>query len=876
MVHLIETIYLIHHSHVDIGYTQDAPTIWELQSRFMDEAIALAERDQYRDTDGAFRWTVETTGVLQYWLRHASDADISRFIDLEKQGRIEVTGMFANLTPLVDTDEFIESFQIVRRLRDDYGLTIENAMNCDVNGHNWSLTDVLLDLGITGFSMATNTYFGGAVQPCPHVFNWQSPSGRRLRVNNGWRYDKAWREGIGRDAAEFAARWQRLQAHLGAIGYPLPIVFMQGNHPFGDNGTAFDYTSFIDAWNREHTPRIVLATPRMWWDAVARCSGALETLRGDWTDYWNFGSGSSAHETRINRLSRARLRTADALYAVAPEPLWVNRTFSRFREEAWWNLILWDEHSWGADTSVSMPDDDDARSQWYQKADYAHKARSLSTLLQRDALADFARRVARDRADDILLFNPLPWSRTVAGFVPYFVSNPRGEPTDTTAGRHHQDRTYIKEQYSPWHPGDQHLIAPTKVPAFGYTIVPRSALHPYKDIHARGDDAVVNNHRYRVTFDRDRGGILSLYDRLLEWELVNSTAGWRLNSFVHETVDDTRGVTRERLYHHDWSVEWDEVHNGWQTDWDARREGAFEVLSHKVYQLPYGLCVQQELRVKGADGVLTQQVLLPDHADYIECSAHWRMTLDTDPQATYLVFPFALPGATARYDAGGQSVIAGEEQLPGACRDYFTVQGWVDFNDGARGVRVATPENPLVQLSDFHFGHDQTTFSLKQATFLGWVTNNYWDTNFRAHQPGRVQARYRIQPYAGAFDEPQAHRFGVEALHEMPVFQHLGEPRSTARALPGSGSLLMLPDAPIHVLHIKKAENGDGMIIRLLNASDEQQTGWIASGLLKIRAVSVCDLLEHDLTALHVAEDRCGFRIPRRGLLVLRCHLGET
>ena len=34
-------------------------------------------------------------------------------------------------------------------------------MNCDVNGENWPLVDLLLDLGIEGFTMAINTHFGG-------------------------------------------------------------------------------------------------------------------------------------------------------------------------------------------------------------------------------------------------------------------------------------------------------------------------------------------------------------------------------------------------------------------------------------------------------------------------------------------------------------------------------------------------------------------------------------------------------------------------------------------------------------------------------------------------------------------------------------------
>lgn len=873
MTNTIDTIYLLHHSHTDIGYTLDQPIVWEMQSRFIDEAITLAEKYQDHDTDGAFRWTVETTAVLEYWLKYASHADIDKLITLEKKGRIEITGMFANITPLYDTDQLIESFQLLRRLRSDYGFTIEYAMNCDVNGQNWPLADVLLDLGIKGFTMAINTHFGGAFKPRPYTFKWQAPSGRTLQVNNGWPYDKAWREGIGRDQDEFKKRWQRLQTYLNEIGYPLPILLLQTYHPYGDNGSAFDFTPFLDEWNRNNEPRIVMATPRMWWDAVLAYADKLEAFRGDWTDFWNFGCISSAHEQRLNRLSRVQLRTADALYAalnqISSKCTGAHKAFERHRNKAWQHLNFWDEHTWGADASIGLPNNDDSRTQWYHKAAYAHKARSLSTLLQRESLGDFAQHVTRHREDDLIIFNPLPWSRTVAGSIPFFVTSPRGVKTDSTAGRHHQDRTW---RYDHWNRGEHYVLPATELPGFGYKVIARETLVKQEEIRWLAEDNVVSNHRYVMTFDRDKGGIASLYDKTLEWELVNGAADYNLNSYVHEEVADKAAESpRHMLFYQDWDAQLAEIPTGWKPGWHARREGAYKVIKHKLCKLPYGTLIRQELRVKGIEGTLVQDVFLPDNADYIECSAHWSMTLSTHPEATYLLFPFNLPNATARFDVGGQAVMAGAEQLPGACRDYFTVQNWVDFNNGGRGVRIATPENPLVQLGDFHFGHYQAAFSLEQATLLAWVTNNYWETNFRAHQPGQVEARYRIQPYQGSFDEGASHRFGAEALYDMPVFQHLGEPMTADTPMPATGSLLTLPDAPIVVLHIKQAEDGGGLIIRLLNASDDEQTATISSGLLSIKSAKRCDLLEHDLADLHVTDGSCQLAITKRGLVTIRC-----
>jgi alpha-mannosidase len=201
--------------------------------------------------------------------------------------------------------------------------------------------------------------------------------------------------------------------------------------------------------------------------------------------------------------------------------------------------------------------------------------------------------------------------------------------------------------------------------------------------------------------------------------------------------------------------------------------------------------------------------------------------------------------------------------------DYFTVQGWVDFSNEELGVTVAVPENPMVQLGNFHFAHNQAECTLERAMLLGWVTNNYWETNFRAHQPGRVQARFRIKPYRGGFHQLQVHRFGSEAVYPQPLLQHLGEPERHPPLLPESGSLLRLPqdissESPVLTLHIKAAERLPGVMVRLFNASDQDQPAEIGSGLLRILSAELCDLLEKPQGSIEVQNGTVRLNVPVR------------
>jgi alpha-mannosidase len=879
---MLDTIYVIHHSHTDIGFTHDQPIFWGLQTRFIDDALHFIE--EYADKhpfESAFRWTVETTCGLEEWLKTARDSDIDRLVWAEKNGYLEVTAMFANITPLLDIPQLIESLRPVQRLRAEYGFDIRYAMNCDVNGQNWTLADVLLDAGIEGFSMAINHHFGGPPDPRPNVFLWQAPSGRTLPAHNGWQYSKATDFGLGDDTDERFAEWlPRIESYLDEIHYPLPFLILEGFHPFGDNGSAWNaYAEFAQRWNASgRAPRIITATPRMFWDRVKNHRSELPTLRGDWTDYWNFGCISAARETTIARSTRQRLYRADAIQTLTPAtaakgaaPAASPKRRGAQRSEAWRNLILYGEHTWGADSATNQPEIEDSLSMDNHKKHFAYQARSLSLMLERDALADLTRQVMRNDPDELLIFNPLPWARTISGPLSRHLIIPRGLPDDATAGRLFQDRfarptdVWTNNENREYNGGMGWWLPPTQIPAMGYALVATSDLASMQEAIS-DEDSTIENHRYRLTFDLECGGIISLLDKHLDREWIDRAAGYPLHGFVHETVDDhDHEWPRKLLFDMDWAPT-TETNRGWKFDWPARRTRPTKVLWHKVYRLPFATIVEQRLEHANV-GQLCQRVLLPYGADHIECQSEWQMGLTAHPEATYLLFPFDLPRAQARFDVGGVSVRPHADQLPGVCRDYFTVQSWVDFNDGAHGVTIATPDNPMIQLGDFSFAHNRSDFTLNRAMLLGWVTNNYWETNFPAYQPGTVTARYHILPYAGNFDETRAQRFAAEAAHARPLVQHMGE-APLSQALPISGTLLHLPEPPICVQSIVRTD--EGVTITLFNASDEMQSASVRSALLTIQRAWQCDLFGQVTNELAVDDQGVEVSIKARRLLTAK------
>ncbi|MBA3872036.1 MAG: hypothetical protein H0X30_23060 [Anaerolineae bacterium] len=864
----LETIYLIHHSHTDIGYTYDQPILWEMDRRFIDEAIDLCE--QYDDTeDHAYRWNIETVAPLLYWLKHSSDKQIERLVKLEKARRIEIAGMYANMTPLVDSAEWIELMQPLHGLRKDYGFTIRNAMNCDVNGHNWTLTDALLDAGITGFSMAINEHSGGAPLNRPNLFKWQAPSGRTLNTLNGWHYVMGNFMKIG----ESMEGWETfglpfLTQKLESLHWPFPMVNIQLTNPYGDNSGVYrQLPEFIKAWNAKGLlPRMRFATLQDWWSAAEQHSDKMETVRGDWTDFWNYGGGSSARESTLNRASRSRLVTADSLYSAVetlPQTPAQEVRLSgveQKRQEAWHALAMYDEHTWGADLAVWDPNNEDAATQWYHKGIQAHTARSLSLMLQRDGIAELAQSIPAQEGDALVVYNPTAWARRLNAPIPATISNEtlRGMRDDANSSRHHQDRSDFYNPTKWWLPD-------AEIPAFGYTVIKRDQL-VQQGTPQVSDVDVVENDYHRLTFDKVRGGLKSWYDKTLGRELIDSSSDLPFGGVIYERPAEPAQDNPRRTFYK--SIDLASARDVWVTDWKADRWSAKTVTSHEVIRLPIGWRVTQTLTVPELASPVTLRVFLPDSAPWVEIASEWSMGLNPQPEATYVAMPFALSKPIARFDIGGVSVEMEKDQIPNCCKDYFTVQNWADLSTDEWGVTVACPENPMVMFGDFTYGHDIRNAVVEKGLFLGWTTNNYWETNFRAHQPGKVTARYIVQPHKGSFDEQAAHRFGMEQCMPIIAQSRFEHPLPEAK-LPRSSSLLELPQSPVLTLHVLPDEEG-AVVIRLLNASDSKQEAVIGSGLLKIERAEACNLFGQPLKPLSLNNGSVTVEIEPRRTSVIR------
>ncbi len=153
------------------------------------------------------------------------------------------------------------------------------------------------------------------------------------------------------------------------IGYPYDITHLRWN-VHGDNGSPDEKVAdVVRDWNARYAwPRLIITTTAAAFREFERRYGdKLPEFSGDYTPYWEDGAASSARETALNRASAERLVQAETLWAIRNPGPFPAAAF----QEAWRNVLLYSEHTWGAHNSISQPDLPFVLDQWKVKQAFA-------------------------------------------------------------------------------------------------------------------------------------------------------------------------------------------------------------------------------------------------------------------------------------------------------------------------------------------------------------------------------------------------------------------------------------------------------------------------------------------------------------------------
>jgi alpha-mannosidase len=821
----IREILVLHHSHFDFGYTHSPPVVRALHRRFLDQALNLADADAAMPEASRFRWTSEVTAPVRWWWETASPAQRQRWRAAAQRRQLSCGAFAFHGTPLMGADDLRRSLAGVAEARAEMGLPCRVAVQHDVNGVPWPAVGLLQEAGVELLLMGLNLTMGVMPFGRRHVlFLWEGPDGRRLPALSADHYNAFAR--IFRYETPAAgldpAGWPAYAARLREWGWGHDWVFLTCSMArFPDNNPPDPHLApAIRRWNETgRAPAIRLVTLE---DLLARVQGlapdSLPVHRGEWSDYWNFGSGSSAREGAAARRAKARLRTADLVGLRAGAPPGADS-----RGEALAALLAWDEHTWGSFNVMAGERLDTVLGMWIQKAAWAWTASSQAGQVLRDRLEVLAGNPPLAHgAEALLLVNPSPCPQVWSGRVWHRLH--RG-PYAHSCPRH----SGLEAQHEGATTADSAWAGPVTLPPYGWRVVPWAELFHLPDPGPEVGEGFVATAELRLEFDPVSGRPTGLFDALRGWRVHShgsETGSWTWLQPVCEEVDPARASLagprggREAFF----EMDHDKVHNNqstWVAGWPARRSGAV-ARAGSVERTPGAATLVTRWELPGFARLETRLTLRAGEAGLA-------VELDVDiaeqsaPQGLYLALPLAFSaGWRAHADVAGLPYEIDTEQLPGVARDFHTVDSWVAVHDAEGCVQLCCPDAPLVGVGGFHFAKTLAAIPRPASPLLlAWPANNYWFTNFRTSQPGRVRLRWVVH-VAAAYDPAECVRRGRAAWAPVewhPVVSGAHPPAAAGRLLEIEGDLVVLAAEP--------AGGDGGAVVTLANPFQRTATATV-------------------------------------------------
>jgi hypothetical protein len=813
----LREMWVLPHSHVDIGYTHRQEEIVNLQTGNLDTAMKLARDSAANPPGERFKWNPEAVWSLDHYFRRATPQQRTDLIEAVRKGDIGVDGLYGNmLTGLCRPEELAQCLAIGAGISNLTGVPVTTASICDVPGYTWGIVPMMAQAGVKYFAIGPN--FGDRVGTIHHwddkPFYWKSQSGKERVLC--WVVDNYHHLGdLEKCVIEQLARLDQR-----GFPYDTSFVFWVGAWPGGgvDNAPPDDkIVAKVMAWNAKYAAPIVsIGLTREFFSRFESKHGArVPEFAGDLTPYWEDGAGSTARETAMNRNTGDRLAQATALFAMRDARGYPAAKF----QEAWKNVLLYSEHTWGAHCSISKPDDAFTLDQWKVKGAFAVDADRQSKDLLKAALPP------NKTTADIDVYNTTQWERSDLAVVPRDLG---GESVTDAQGQPVPCQRLAT--------GELAFLA-QQVPPFAAKRYRLSKQAPPTTGGAHVEGLTLRTPRLNAEVDSNSGAVKSLRLAGADHEYVDAKAAVALNDYRYVLGADAKGA-----------------------------KGNGQVRIEVLERGPLVASLRIESNAPGCNS-LVREVRVVAGLDRLELVNHVDRKSVREKDGVHFGFGFNVPAGTVRMETPWAVVRPNLDQLPGACRNWFTVQRWVDVSNEACGVTWAPLDAPLMEIGGLTANligsmkpGDWMTAALDSQTLYSWAQNNHWHTNYKVDQPGLTTFRYLLRPHRGGYVAAEAARFGMETTRPLLV--------AAAGAAQAPGSLLTVSTPGVLVETVKVSEDGKALIVRLFGVAGQAQATTLAWLGIKPAAVWLTDLSENPLTPAPSA-----IAVPAYGVVHLRADL---
>ncbi|WMJ89168.1 hypothetical protein [Anaerocolumna sp. MB42-C2] len=764
------TIYLLHLSHTDVGYTDTQEKMKAHHIAFIREVLQLIKKNQQ------FVWNCESYWCVQQFLRVASKQEKAEFIAAVNSGNIGLSANYLNLTDLVPAYVQNEIMQECSAERAEMGLTAKSAITADINGYSWGYADILAQNGVENLMSCIHTHHGyHPLFKKQAPFYWESPQGKRILCWNGDHYNlgnelgiaqAAWFEYTLQDGmtsmqgSDFEKAVKRINAYVSSLlGQKYPYTFapvsLSGN--MTDNSPpSLKILEFVQLFNSQSDDiQLKMCTLDEFFTRLMNESEEIPVYSGDWTDWWADGIGSTPADVIQYRNAARSFHVMQKMKCKEKEQL------QPYYYETLHNLMFYGEHTWGYSSSITEPFHPQVNNLDQWKRLYALKA-SEAVVIMRENVQQSLGETAISLHKTLKLRAVNPHTVHFVGMftcdLEHFYGYSHFEVIDDESG------DSVPFQISSYSRGPKICIwlslAPGQTKTFALKELPErplvsagrrapTGIEGINDLYWRLCEDLENggcisidgieNKFFKIDFEIGKG-ISSIYSKQEEKELINIQYPYAAFTPVYEVTD--RDITEDYL----------QVRRNMGRNRKAARTHRSEGKLYDVKVLENGMLYSRSELKYHMDGVQECSLIVTAYKLTPKIDFDFRVHKNSiwEPENLYLALPFT--AQEIFIDKAGAILRPRIDQLPGTCVDFYAVQNGVAFCQEDSSVLITTPDSPLVSYGTLKahpiklMGEGSTNCD----EVYSWVMNNFWETNFKASLGGFYQFSYSLNLMQGS------------------------------------------------------------------------------------------------------------------------------
>lgn len=780
-------VYLIHHTHTDIGYTERQDKITTYHVDFIRQAIDIlnrlhsGENPEYK----GFVWQCENHWQIKNFYRQASQSEIEQFEAYVKSGEIGLSGNYLNMTELVGYDVLDSRLKQVKKYAETLGMPIQSGMTADINGMAWGYPDALYDNGVEHLFSCLHPHHGMfPLYKKQQPFYWETPKGNQVLVWNGEYYHfgnelgfcphgastymifdefsdrvrngQIFVENAGQTETEelnfLDGRLMRYLANLEEEGYAQDFIPCMVSGAITDNAPPNGkIAERVNLLNEKYGGSIsfkMVTLDQFFAIVKSRCTD-IPVFSGDWNDWWADGIGSTPAVVKNYRMAQRKLSLSNKL---DPDVRFGDRALI---EEASENMMLYAEHTWGYSSSVSEPWETMVGELELKKGAYAVNANTqISQNLDKVLRARGEVSIRADKPVRFRVMNPnhTALDTTALLFVEFW------EYTDGVSFDEGVPYEIIDEQSGKVLPSQIKRIPralqievqlslkanESRDLKLRYTGIKKNlTIQNHAYIGAEGiedllplngcqeDTEQIETEFFRVRFDQS-SGICSIIDKRDGQELLHPEMEHAPFSGVYEVTPMDGGAVESRRK------------MGRSRKAPSTKRYTSELTNMKIVENGE-VFIAAELDY-ALEGTGFYQVFLMVYRNLPKIRARVRVhkTSVWEAENLYISLPFA--SEETWVDKTGCIIRPGIDQLPGSNQEFYLIQNGFVFDGAGKTVTLAVKDTPLVVFGGLESRAirlcDGKNTELNRAPAYAWAMNNYWETNFKVDLGGFYEFDY--------------------------------------------------------------------------------------------------------------------------------------